>query len=84
MKRSIIGSVAVVAVLSVGLLGLSTVSSPAFAQTTASQDVKDAGQSTKDAGKSVGSATKKTASAAGKKIKKGTHKAAKKVEQKTN
>lgn len=54
-----------------------------FAQDTAKQDMKQAGQDTKDAAKNVGSATKKGAKKAGHTVKKGVHKGASKVEEKT-
>jgi len=83
MKRSTLGSVAIATALSLCLLGAAALPSTAFAQSTASQDMKDAGQSVKDAGKSVGSATEKTATSTGKKVKKVTHKTAKKVNKGT-
>src|SRR5580704_3746834 len=49
-------------------------------QGSAKQDVKTAGQDTKDAAKKTGSATKKTAKKAGSAVKKGTNKAAGKTE----
>ena len=52
-----------------------------LAQSSAGQDMKDAGNSTKAAGQDVGSATKKTAKKTGHAAKKGTHKAAHKTKQ---
>ena len=49
-------------------------------QGSAKQDMKTAGQDTKDAAKKTGSATKKTAKKAGNAVKKGTNKAADKTE----
>jgi hypothetical protein len=60
-----------------------------FAQTakddmkTAGKDVKEAGKDTGAAAKNTGKATAKTAKTAGKKVKRGTNKAASKVEEKT-
>jgi hypothetical protein len=51
--------------------------------TTAKQDVKQAGSDVKTAAKKTGSATKKTAKAAAKDTKKGVNKTAAKVEDKT-
>jgi hypothetical protein len=60
-----------------------------FAQTAkddlkkAGQDAKQAGKDTGSAAKNTGKATAKTAQTTGKKVKRGTHKAAAKVEEKT-
>jgi len=54
-----------------------------FAQDTAKQDVKKAGEDTKDAAKHVGSATKKGATKSTHAVKKGVHKGATKVADKT-
>ncbi len=65
-------------VASLAFLLIAFTNSPAMASnaqdTTAKEDMKDAGRSTKRAAKKTGSATKKTA-------KKGTHKAAKKTRE---
>jgi hypothetical protein len=50
-------------------------------QDSAKQDVKTAGQDTKDAAKKTGNATKKTAKKAGSAVKKGTNKAAGETEK---
>jgi len=52
-----------------------------FAQDSAKQDMKDAGQQTKQAAKDAGHATKKTAKKAGHKVKKGTHQASQETKE---
>jgi predicted dinucleotide-binding enzyme len=74
MKRSI------ALFITAGILGLGLA---AFAQTTAKDDMKNAGKEVKQAGKDTASATKKTAKKTGKAVKKTTNKAAAKVEEKT-
>ena len=54
-----------------------------FAQESPKQDIKAAGQDTKDAAKHVGSATKKGATKSTHAVKKGVHKGATKVAEKT-
>ncbi len=72
MKRLL--PIAVVAVFSVAGM---------FAQDTAKQDMKNAGQDTKEAGKNTGKAVKKGATKSTHAVKKGVHKGATKVSEKT-
>ena len=77
-------------ILSPWMLALFLFSTPVFldaqdsgrdsGQGSAKQDMKTAGQDTKDAAKKTGSATKQTAKKAGSAVKKGTNKAAGKTE----
>jgi hypothetical protein len=65
----------------IAALGLAGASAPA--QTTAKEDIKDAGRSTKRAVKKTGSATKKTAKKATNKTANAVEKGADKVKEKT-
>jgi hypothetical protein len=66
------------AAVSLGLSGM------AFGQTTAKEDIKDAGRSTKRAAKKTGSAVKKGTKKAVNKSAAGVEKGAEKVKEKTN
>jgi len=65
-------------VISLGLSGM------AFAQSTAKEDIKEAGKATKHAAKKTGSAVKKGTKKAVNKTAEGVEKTAEKVKDKTN